>query len=106
MQANQTEAPAAFTADVVLNAYDALPAELRPLYAHIHCGSAAILAALGLTAEGNEMLEAAVEAVPDLADEAEAFDRDKADGDGALIGLLHAPCRGLRRQQEPASRLA
>ena len=35
MQANQTEAPAAFTADVVLNAYDALPAELRPLYARL-----------------------------------------------------------------------
>lgn len=101
MQANQTEAPAAFTADVVLNAYDALPAELRPLYAHIHCGSAAILAALGLTAEGNEMLEAAVEAVPDLADEAEAFDRDKAAEDGALIGLLHALAEACADSKNP-----
>ncbi len=101
MQANPTEAPAAFTADAVLSAYEALPAELRPLYAHIHCGSAAILAALGLTAEGNEILEAAVEAVPQLADDAEAFNRDKAAEDGALIGLLHALAEACAESKSP-----
>ena len=101
MQANPPEAPAAFTADAVLSAYEALPAELRPLYAHIHCGSAAILAALGLTAEGNEILEAAVEAVPQLADDAEAFNRDKAAEDGALIGLLHALAEACAESKSP-----
>ena len=68
--------PSEFTTSAVLTAYKALPESLRPFYAHIHCGSAAIVAALGLTAEDNNVLETAVKAIGDLADDAEAFDRD------------------------------
>ena len=46
MQVPQTESPSEFTTSAVLTAYKALPESLRPFYAHIHCGSAAIVAAL------------------------------------------------------------
>ena len=59
MQVPQTESPSEFTTSAVLTAYKALPESLRPFYAHIHCGSAAIVAALGLTAEDNNVLETA-----------------------------------------------
>lgn len=66
MQVPQTESPSEFTTSAVLTAYKALPESLRPFYAHIHCGSAAIVAALGLTAEDNNVLETAVKAIGDL----------------------------------------
>ena len=49
MQVPQTESPSEFTTSAVLTAYKALPESLRPFYAHIHCGSAAIVAALRTT---------------------------------------------------------
>lgn len=88
MQAPQTESPSEFTTSAVLTAYKALPESLRPFYAHIHCGSAAIVAALGLTAEDNNVLETAVKAIGDLADDAEAFDRDAAAESGTLADMI------------------
>ena len=88
MQVPQTESPSEFTTSAVLTAYKALPESLRPFYAHIHCGSAAIVAALGLTAEDNNVLETAVKAIGDLADDAEAFDRDAAAESGTLADMI------------------
>ena len=94
MQVPQTESPSEFTTSAVLTAYKALPESLRPFYAHIHCGSADIVAAHGLTAEDNNVLETAVKAIGDLADDAEAFDRDAA----AEFLLVHRHRRGSRRR--------
>ena len=48
----------------------------------------AIVAALGLTAEDNNVLETAVKAIGDLADDAEAFDRDAAAESGTLADMI------------------
>ncbi len=93
MQATQSEARNKLAAARIKAAYKALPDELRAFYAHIHCGSAAIIAVLGQTAEGDEYLEAGVEAVEDFADDAEAFDRDAAEESGTLEALVPALAR-------------
>ena len=101
MQAPQTESPSEFTTSAVLTAYKALPESLRPFYAHIHCGSAAIVAALGLTAEDNNVLETAVKAIGDLADDAEAFDRDAAAESGTLADMIRELAGTLGDDRNP-----
>ena len=101
MQVPQTESPSEFTTSAVLTAYKALPESLRPFYAHIHCGSAAIVAALGLTAEDNNVLETAVKAIGDLADDAEAFDRDAAAESGTLADMIRELARTLGDDSNP-----
>ena len=101
MQAPQTESPSEFTTSAVLAAYKALPESLRPFYAHIHCGSAAIVAALGLTAEGNNVLEIAVKAIEDLADDAETFDRDAAAESGTLADMIRELAATLGDDRNP-----
>lgn len=88
MQTIPSEAQYALAAARIRAAYKSLPAELRPFYAHIHCGSAAIIAVLGQAADSSVYLKAAVDAVEDLAADADSFDREAAEENGSLAALI------------------